>query len=282
MTGQHRRSGRLRTPSARVVSCLAAAPVLLVVSIAAGAAVAQTGPSGPADPAVVGDQVRDVMSRPEFSYEPSILDRAMRWIDEQLQRLFGSGSDTSGVSFVGGIGRLVGWLLILVAVAALVFLVVRIVVTRTRVPKRSSARPLSDAEVEHRRRASEWLDDAERLEAAGEWKEAVRARYRHLVRTLVDRRQLPDVPGRTTGELRDDLDRSTPGAADAFDTCCVLFELPWYAGVPTGPSENAEIRAAARRVLDAPLLERFGPLTLVDVAGVGREVDPAGRGAPTA
>jgi hypothetical protein len=107
--------------------------------------------------------------------------------------------------------------------------------------------------VEHRRRAGEWADDAERFEAAGEWKLAVRARFRELVRTLVDRRQVADLAGRTTGELRDDLATTTPGATDAFDTACLLFELPWYAHVDTGAAENARFTAAAAAVLAAPV-----------------------------
>lgn len=259
---------RSRSHRRSVVSAAASATLLLVVAtlVLAGGAGAQSSPQGPVDPAVVREQVRDVMSRPEFSYEPSIMDRVMRWIEEQLQRLFGGGGpDGATGTFAGGIGQLVAWLMIVVAVAALGFLVVRIVVTRSRSAKSPTPSPLSDVEVEHRRRAAEWLHDAERHESAGEWKEAVRARYRHLVRTLVDRRQLPDVAGRTTGELRDDLDRTTPTAADDFDTCSILFELPWYADLGTGAEENAGFRAAAQRVLDAPVADRFGPTAATDV-----------------
>jgi len=84
----------------------------------------------------------------------------------------------------------------------------------------------------------------------------MRARYRHLVRTLVDRRQLPDVAGRTTGELREDLADTTPDATDAFDTASLLFELAWYAHVPTGPEQGDEFRAAAEVVLAAHAQQR--------------------------
>ena len=97
--------------------------------------------------------------------------------------------------------------------------------------------------------------DAERLEAEGEWKLALRARYRELVRTLTDRRQLPDVAGRTTGELRVDLDRTTPAASADFDVACLLFELAWYADVPTGVDENARFREAATGVLAARVVD---------------------------
>jgi hypothetical protein len=234
-------------------------------------------PSGPAQPAEVRDQVRDVMARPEFDYGPSWLERAFEWIGDQLSELFDAGDGTAtGSSFGGGIGALFGWLLIILAVVAVVVLLAWAIVNRAGGTGRSERPAVTDAEVEHRRRADEWLADAERLESEGRWKEAMRARYRNLVRVLVDRRQLPDVPGRTTGELRGDLDRTTPAAREDFDTCCLLFELPWYADVATGPAENARFQETAARVLTAPAADRFDPVTLFDVTGVGREAVSVG------
>jgi hypothetical protein len=122
-------------------------------------------------------------------------------------------------------------------------------------------------DTEHRRAASQWASDAARYEADGEWKLAIRARFRELVRTLVDRAQVADLPGRTSGELLADLARTTPAAGDDFQTAALLFELPWYADVPTGEDENTRFRAAATKVLAAEVLERLdaGP-----VARVGR------------
>jgi uncharacterized membrane protein len=234
-------------------------------------------PQGPAQPAEVRDQVRDVMERPEFDYAPSWLERAVEWIGDRLSDLFEPGDGTAtGGTFGGGIGALFGWLLIILAVTAVIVVVVWVIATRTRRIRRPERDSLTPVEVEHRRRAEEWMADAERLEADGRWKEAMRARYRNLVRVLVDRRQLPDVPGRTTGELREDLDRTTPAAREDFDTCCLLFELPWYADVPTGPDENARFRQCADRVLASVASDRFDPVTLFDVTGAAREVVEVG------
>ncbi|UDY37142.1 DUF4129 domain-containing protein [Dermatobacter hominis] len=230
-------------------------------------------PQGPAQPAEVREDVRDVMDRPEFDYEPSWFERALEWIGDQLSKLFEPGEgEVGGGTFGGGIGALFGWLLLVLAGVAAIGVLVWVVATRTRRVRRAAEDPLTPAEVEHRRRPEEWMADAERFEAEGAWKEAVRARYRNLVRVLVDRRQLPDVRGRTTGELRGDLDRTTPAAHDDFDTCCLLFELPWYADVPTGPDESARFRQAAERVLAATANDRFDAVTLFDVTGVEREV----------
>lgn len=228
---------------------------------------------GPVSAEAARDSVDEVMSRREFDYSPSTLERVFEWIGEQLSKLLAPGEAAAGGSFGGGIGTLFGWLIMVAAVVAIVVVAVWVISNRTRRDRGGDEEPLSPAEVEHRRRAVEWMDDAERLEADGRWKEALRARYRHLVRVLVDRRQLPDVPGRTTGELRDDLAATTPAAAADFDTCCRLFELAWYADAPTGPDENGRLRAAAARALDAPVEERVPPGTLLDIAGVARDPD---------
>lgn len=260
-------------PTARVAARVVLLAVLLTgcTSVLVGVVgihvvAAQPGP-GPVDPAVVRDDVRDVMSRPAFDYSPSIADRVSEWIGDQLRKLFGPGEGAAGGgTFGGGIGALFGWLLIVGAVVAIVAVVLWVVLNRTRSPE-VEPDPVDEAVVEHRRSAGEWRSDAERLEAAGDWKGAMRARFRHLVRVLVDRRQLPDVPGRTTGELRVDLAVTTPGAVDAFETCCILFELAWYAGAPTGADEVARIRAESDRVLAAAVSERFDGVLLADGGG---------------
>lgn len=247
---------------------------MVVAFVSAAFVVAASSPAasqeGPAQPAVVDRRVREIMSRSEFSYRPSISERIGNWIWRVLRGLLpDSTGPGSGTPFAGGVGALVAWALIVVALLAVVVVVV--VVIRHRVPRVGREEPSTEAEIEHLRRAGEWLADAVRLEADGRWKEALRARYRNLVRTLVDRRQLPDVPGRTTGELRADLARTTPAASDAFDAGSRLFELAWYADAPTGEDENRRFRSAAELVLVAVPEDRFDPVTLLDVAGGARE-----------
>jgi Domain of unknown function (DUF4129) len=211
------------------------------------------------DPGALTDEVRRVMAREEFQYEKSWFDRLSDWIGRQLERLFGGDGGGSvpagGSSFAGGIGSVIAWILILAAVAAVVAVIAYVVLHRVR-RVRDDDGPESEVEIEHRRSAREWEGDAARLEAEGDWKGALRARYRHLVRTLVDRRQLPDIAGRTTGELREDLAGTTPDAGDAFDTASLLFELAWYAHVPSGPEQSEQFRAAAQAVLAARATSR--------------------------
>lgn len=222
----------------------------------------------PVDPADATDRVREVMARDEFRYEKSLIDRIGAWIGEQLQKLFGEvdpGAPPAG--FGGGAGSLVAWLLILLAVAAVIATVVYVVRRRVRAPE-VDEEPALNSEIEQRSPAGHWAREAERFEAAGEWKEALRARYRELVRTLVDRRQLPDIAGLTTGELRVELHRSTPTADAQFDRLTELFELAWYADRPTGPAEHAELRELSAAVLERDPEQRFDAGGQLDGEGV--------------
>ncbi|MFZ4519190.1 MAG: DUF4129 domain-containing protein [Microthrixaceae bacterium] len=233
-------------------------PVLAVVRLAGGG-------DTPADPAVVREQVRRVMSSGDYSYEPSIVERITRWITDRLDDLFRGAGGTAPGTFGGGIGSVLAWLLILAAVAAIIAVVV--VAWRRRIPRRRRDDDESSVEVEHRRPADDWAADAARQEAAGEWKAALRSRYRELVRTLVDRGQLPDVAGRTTGELRVDLADTTPDATGPFDEASTVFEMAWYAELPTGEDENRRFRAAAAQVLDAAPLPGRREGAVVEVTG---------------
>lgn len=206
---------------------------------------------GPPEPGPVNDQVRRIMSESAYDYTPSVLQRFWDWVGSLFDDLFNVGVGGGG-AFGGGVGSVVAWLMIAAALAAIVAVIVIAIRQRIRSTRAEVERGV--AEVEHRRPASDWRRDAEAHEAAGEWKEAMRARYRELVRTLVDRRQLPDVAGLTTGELRGELAATTPDASSPFDAASVLFEIAWYGDRPTGAMENQQVRAAAAQVLAAPVV----------------------------
>ncbi len=212
------------------------------------------------DPAQISRDVERVLAREEFRYDPSWFDRLSDWIGRQIDKLFGESDPqvpAAGSSFAGGIGSIVAWLLIVVAVAAIAAVVVYAIRRRIRRAPGDEGEE-STVSIEHQRRASDWDRDAARLESEGDWKGALRARYRQLVRTLVDRRQLPDIAGRTTGELREDLALTTPAAGEAFDRASLLFELGWYAHLPVEQDEYDAFREAAAAVLASPVDERIG------------------------
>ena len=189
------------------------------------------------------DQIRsradEILSRPEFERHKSLLQRVLEWIGDQLSRFsFGVGG---GPGFAGD---LIG----LILLAGAVVLVVVLVRSIRRTPRRPQ--PESELSVEEvaRRSASAWRTDAERFEAEKRWREAMRARYRELVRTLVDERVLADVPGRTTGEYDRELAAARPAAAAAFSELTERFEAVWYGGQPATAEQHQRFCALAAEV----------------------------------
>lgn len=199
-------------------------------------------------PEEIRTDTKRILSREDFSYKKGYLERFLEWLADRLGNREVSTPKASGGFLSGIIGTVLAWVILLAAIAAVVFIVARYV--RFRRPKLAKEKvEAPDAVIEHNRSVKEWNSEAERLEADGDWKQAIRARYRMLVRELTDRGQLPDIAGSTTTELREALAETTPSATGDFDAASALFELPWYAAEETGPEENAQIRRLSDEIL---------------------------------
>ena len=135
-------------------------------------------------------------------------------------------------------------LAIVAGIVVVLVLIVRSLLGRTRLPKPTTDDELT-IELEEGRDATDWRSDAERFEAAGQWREAMRARYRELVRSLIDDGVLDDLPGRTTGEYRGEFVRARPTHAESFIELTELFEAVWYGGVETDAADNQRFRQLA-------------------------------------
>lgn len=183
-------------------------------------------------------QAHEILTRSEFGRHESLVQRVLDWIGEQLSRFtFGIGG---GPGFVGD---LIG-LLVVSGVIVLLVVLVRAYLRRSRPPHEEPGDDLS-IELEEGRAATDWRSDAERFEASGAWREAMRARYRELVTALVEQRVLADLPGRTTGEYLAEYARARPEGRDAFEALTRLFEGVWYGGEDTGPEDNDRFRRLA-------------------------------------
>ncbi len=187
---------------------------------------------------MTADEVRqladEILSRPEFAQpEPSLLERVRSWFEDLIGRILEA-------AFSGGAGSLIGWVVLLGAVVAIIWFASRWGRT-VQVDRRVGVR----VEEIHRRTPAEWRAEAEALEADGQWKLALRCRYRALVGDLIAAGLLEDVPGRTTGEYRRDLAVRAPDRSSAFDEATELFELAWYADRATGPDENRRFQELA-------------------------------------
>jgi hypothetical protein len=191
----------------------------------------------------IRQHAHDILQRAEFGRHESLVQRAVNWIGDLFDKItFGLGG---GPGFLGNLVALA----ILAGIGFVVVRLVRALLGRTRLPE-----PTADAELtielEDGREAIDWRRDAERFEAAGQWREAMRARYRELVRSLIEDGVLDDVPGRTTGEFRGEYVQARRESAGSFVELTDLFEAVWYGGVDTDAADNErfrELAAAARR-----------------------------------
>lgn len=191
-----------------------------------------------------GDEVRRaierILARPEFAEDQRTwLERARDWLFDRLNDLFQAfGGAASGVS------ELVAWAIALAVTAFAIWLAVRFTRSLSRMPPTPSAEGVSRL-----RSATDWRADAEAAEAAGDWRLALRCRYRALVADLAARGLVEEVPGRTAGEYRRQVGHNVPGAAPEFSGATELFEAAWYGGRPSGPEQSARFRELADRVL---------------------------------
>jgi hypothetical protein len=190
------------------------------------------------DPGEVRETTRRVLRRPEFQpAQRSPVQIAWDWLMEQLGILL-------GLLASGGAGSIVGLVVVLLIMAAVFLLIVRFSRGITRDPAMAAALPAVP-----RRSGADWRAEAEAHERAGEWRQAVRSRYRALVADLAARGLVDEIPGRTAGEYRGEVRRNVPTAAAEFGDATELFELAWYARWPTGPDDAARLRTLSDQVL---------------------------------
>jgi hypothetical protein len=230
-----RRAAAALTGAAGLVAALAGAAGLVAVL----AAPARSDPPAPAwDPDQVRRAVREVLAQPEYrSSGRGLVEMAIDWVISLIGLVVAALSGT-------GAGSLFGIGVLLLALAGIAVLVVRFSRGLTRDPEAAAARRGPPA-----RSAADWRAEAEAHERAGEWRDAIRSRYRALVADLASRGLVEEIPGRTAGEYRGQVRRNVPAAADDFATATEMFELAWYGGWRSGPPEAARLRSLADQVL---------------------------------
>jgi hypothetical protein len=227
----------------------------LVVALlgAAGGAAAQTGEPGGSGgsggplpdseqvPSDVRQSADDVLSRAEFQHEPSLVDRVLQWIVDRLNELFAVvGGGAGGQSVLG-------YVVIALLLGLVGFFLYRLVRGGRLGGRRRAEEPVSVTTSGGR---IDWAARADQAEADGRWRLGLRCRYRALTDRLVAAQVLDDIPGRTSGEHRREVDRRAPEASAPFGQAADLFDRAWYGNRPTGPAESARFRELADEVLD--------------------------------
>lgn len=187
----------------------------------------------------IGRHVDEILSRPEFQEPPkSLYDRVVELINELI-------GDVLGQVIGGARGSVIGLVLVGVLIATLIAVWVRFVPTMSR-DARARGREI---DVDRVQPARDWVAQAEAAAATGNWREALRCRYRALIARLAERGVIEEVPGRTAGEYRRELHRAFPSAAPHFNRATELFELAWYGGRSADSDDHAAFVEVAGRVI---------------------------------
>ncbi|SFQ17197.1 protein of unknown function [Amycolatopsis arida] len=184
-------------------------------------------PGWPADvPVDIGrDEAREA-ARAELAdpaYEaarPSLLGRALRWVFERVSDLL---DGAAGLVPGGPFG-----LVVLLAVLVVLVVVIRLRTGRIGRARRADRVVFADP----RRSAAEYRAEAERALAEGRLDDALRARFRGLVRGLEERGVLDERSGRTADEAALDAGLRLPDHAAELRAAAVRFDEVHYGGRP--------------------------------------------------
>lgn len=199
--------------------------------------VALPAPAAPADE--VRRVVAEVLSRPEYAEAaPSFVARVRGWLAEQLGRLLEAVVGTGQASLIGS-------LLFAVAVAVAVVLAVRFARALRRDPETVAV--TADGVGRH---PADWAAEADAHEAAGDYRKALRCRYRHVIAVLAAAGVVDEAPGRTTGEYLAQARNRRPAAGDDLAAVTRAFEAAWYGQAPVDAAVLEAVRARGDAVRD--------------------------------
>jgi hypothetical protein len=158
---------------------------------------------------------------------------------------------------------LFAWVLLAALLAGLLYLLVSAWMKHTGRGslrgRRRAKRPESSEEVvveeittmivDRSKEPTGWRADAERHRAAGDYKNAIRCRYRALVGDLARRGLIDEIPGRTTGEERMQLRVYATHVHAPFSASADLFDGAWFGDVAVHEMDDDTFQALEREVL---------------------------------
>ncbi|MCA1823464.1 MAG: DUF4129 domain-containing protein [Frankia sp.] len=183
----------------------------------------------------------ELRSRIYRRFQPSWQSRVYEWLTEHISRLL----DRVAGATPGGLPGAAVLLLVLVAA---------VVAVRLRIGPLARADRLTDVRVDAATRtAADYRAEADRFAAQRDWAEALRARFRAIVRGLEERGAIDPRPGRTADEVARDAGAVLPELAADLLEAATLFDAVWYGGRRAQAADDARVRAVDERVRDARL-----------------------------
>lgn len=167
---------------------------------------------------------------------PGFVQRVIQWLLDQVGKLFDKVVDVAP----GGLPSI----LVVVAVIVAVVIALRLGLGPAR---------LRDVLTDRRRgararTAAEYRAEAETLAARGDYKEAIRARFRAVIRELEERGVLDPRPGRTAGEIAREGGAVVPSIAADLRAVATTFDNAWYGRHEAGRTDYDVVRAADDRI----------------------------------
>ncbi|WP_199433894.1 DUF4129 domain-containing protein [Qaidamihabitans albus] len=180
---------------------------------------------------------RTELSDPAYdAASPGPLVTALDWLADRLADLF---------SLVGAVPGGPGALVLLVLLLVLLVLVVRLRAGRlARHGRRRSGAVFSGT----RRSAADHRAAADGAWSRGELADAVRERFRAIVRDLEERGVLDERPGRTADEAAADAARGLPDAAGELRSAALLFDAVHYGGAAADEDDCLRLAALDERL----------------------------------
>jgi hypothetical protein len=176
------------------------------------------------------------LSDPVYAqHQPGLVERAVLWVWHRLQDL----------ELPSGPGGTSG----LVILVALVLLAVVVVWLRAG-PLRGPSARVHRQPVLHGATltAAEHRDAADTAAADGRWQDAVRERFRAIVRSLEERGLVDDLPGRTAQEVADAAAAALPSAAHALYAGARLFDDVSYGSRAATADHDRRLRELDHQV----------------------------------
>ncbi len=185
------------------------------------------------------------LSDPRYhQYDPNPLQRALNWLWQRVDDLFGAAAGATPDGWVG--------LLVIALVVLLLIIALRLRLGALRRTPTTGAALFTDRP----RTAAEHRTAAEAHAARSDWTPAVQERMRAIVLALEERALLTPAPGRTADEAATEAGRVFPAHADRLRTAAGTFDAVTYGRRPATAEEYAMLSA-----LDSDLSQNRPQLT---------------------
>jgi hypothetical protein len=163
---------------------------------------------------------RELSKQIYASSKPGFLERVIQWAQRKLAELL----DQAGSVMPGGLLGLAA----LVTIVVFLLVMIRLRLGPLRVKDLLSDRGPAAAALT----ADDYREQAGNFAAAGDYREALRARFRAVIRQLEQRGVLENRLGRTAGEIAAEAGAALPPVAAQLRAGADLFNEVWYGGRP--------------------------------------------------